>query len=452
MKNIIIFVLALIMLSGCESQLDKVFPKNAIPLDKMSPEDIEKLMNGVYAEIENFQFNGWFDFDYKGENFREGPGFVLIDPMMMTPNDGDIRSRWQTSFLTLNQVNALIESFEAVSKNMTAKEKHIGGTGYYFRALIYYNMAIRWGNVPILDKQEEGTIPISSEAEVWTFVESNIEKALELLTTFEDSYYVSKEAGHALAARIYLARNNKAKALEHADNVLVSNSFQLGNTSENFAKIYVTDEKSKETIFGLANKRTTSQKLFSNKLNDTDPTWDYSPSLEAFQTLFIDDNTLNRKGDIRGKATFSNDDKRVIKFPNGIAGQQLVPTPDQTNTPIVVSRLAEMYLIKAELLGANDGADTLLEFLGKRYTTIPSKANIQELSALDYQNLILDERRREFYGEGYRWYDLKRTNRLDLFKSLNGRNYLMYYPIPQNEIDLAGTEAYPQNAGYPGAK
>ena len=40
------------------------------------------------------------------------------------------------------------------------------------------------------------------------------------------------------------------------------------------------------------------------------------------------------------------------------------------------------------------------------------------------------------------------TNRLDLFTSLNGRNYLMYYPVPQSERDLAGAENYPQNDGY----
>jgi hypothetical protein len=72
----------------------------------------------------------------------------------------------------------------------------------------------------------------------------------------------------------------------------------------------------------------------------------------------------------------------------------------------------------------------------------------QTLTDREYQDIILDERHREFYGEGFRWYDLKRTNRLDLFTSLNGRNYLMYFPIPQNERDLAGHDNYSQNTGY----
>ncbi|MBB4036304.1 hypothetical protein GGR21_002206 [Dysgonomonas hofstadii] len=452
MKKIIIFLTLLLAITGCESQLDKMLPRNAIPLDEMTADDIEKLMTGVYAEIERQQFNGWFDFDYKAENYKEGPGWVLTDPVMMTPGDGDIKNRWQTSFVVLNQVNALIESYEALSGAPTAKEKQIGGTGYFFRALIYYDMAIRWGNVPILDKQNENLVPISQEENVWAFTEGNIEKALSILQGFTNSYYVSLEAAQALAARIYLARGNKTKVLENVNAVLLNNNFILANTSEEFASIYVTDAKSKETIFGLANKRSTGQLVFSQKLNDVDPTWDYSPATDVFQSLFADDNILNRKGDRRAKATFSSDDKRVIKFPNGISGQQLVPTPDQANTPIVISRIAEMYLIKAELLGPVDGADILLAFLQKRYDNVPTNAAIQALSESDFQDLILDERHREFYGEGYWWFDIKRTGRLDLLKTLNGRNYLMYYPIPQNEIDLAGTTAYPQNPGYAGAK
>ena len=111
----------------------------------------------------------------------------------------------------------------------------------------------------------------------------------------------------------------------------------------------------------------------------------------------------------------------------------------------MVTRVAEMYLIKAEALGAVNGLATLKEFMNKRYATVLLPSNMTDA---EFQNQILDERHRELYAEGQRWYDLKRTNRLDLFSSLNGRNYLMYYPVPQSERDLAGEENYPQNEGY----
>jgi len=194
----------------------------------------------------------------------------------------------------------------------------------------------------------------------------------------------------------------------------------------------------------LANIRTTGLLLLFQDLNDTDQTWPYAPTEECYDNLYAD--TAEKSNDIRKEAVFSPvDDQRVVKFPNGLPGQ-FIDNDNATQSPIIVTRIAEMHLIKIEALkNTSGGRQALTSFLEKRYATVTLPTS---MSDLEFQNFILDERHREFYGEGFRWYDLKRTNRLDLFKSLNGRNYLMYFPIPQNERDLAGYENYPQNTGY----
>ena len=136
----------------------------------------------------------------------------------------------------------------------------------------------------------------------------------------------------------------------------------------------------------------------------------------------------------------------MIKFPNGETGQQLITTTNADATPVIVSRLSEMYLIKAEAQGVGIPAQTTLTpYFAARYTTPPTSGFVAALNATEFQNLILDEKHREFYGEDYRWFDIKRTKRLDLLPSLDGRNYLMYYPIPLLALDLA---KYTQNPGY----
>jgi hypothetical protein len=111
-----------------------------------------------------------------------------------------------------------------------------------------------------------------------------------------------------------------------------------------------------------------------------------------------------------------------------------------------VLRYSEILLMKAEAQGAGaDAAATLKPYFTNRYATSPAEASIAALNVTDFQNLILIERRKEFFGEGQWWYDLKRTGRTDLLTTLNGRNFLMYYPVPQSQKDIAG---YTQNDGY----
>lgn len=55
-----------------------------------SESDLTKLLNGVYAEMEELVFKFYMDGDVKGENFKAGPGFSMNDPMSMAPSSKDV--------------------------------------------------------------------------------------------------------------------------------------------------------------------------------------------------------------------------------------------------------------------------------------------------------------------------------------------------------------------------
>lgn len=248
----------LLSVTGCSGMLDDIRPKDKIPQDQLTEDDLGKLLNGVYAEMEELVFKFYMDGDVKGENFKAGPGFSLNDPMLMAPSSSDVLDKWQKSFTTLKQINFLVENFEASDNTDSKLVRQVGGTAYYFRALIYYNLVTRWGGVPILPKRTYDVVPISPEADVWNFILEDLQKAENLLPNFTDRFYVSLSACEALYAKVYLALKNYEQADIYASKVLANSSFALSTNSEEYASPFISNTSSKEVVFALANKRSSS--------------------------------------------------------------------------------------------------------------------------------------------------------------------------------------------------
>ncbi len=455
-RILLYFIPAIMMLTGCSGALDDIKPRHAIPQEDVTESDMSKILNGVYSSMEYYTYQLWFNDDIQGENFATSTGVTpMLDPCNMSPenvnSNVNILSYWRNSFSTLYQVNYLLGMYENSSDKDNVTLREIGGACYYFRAFIYYRLAVHYGNVPVVKECTDDIIAISPEKDVWAFIESDLSKAHECTTGTSTKWYVSADAINALAARVMLFQGKKEEAAGYALEVLKNTAYSLSKNSMEYSSIYLPNSSSNEIIFGYVNNtRTSSYCNFAGVVNDVDGNWDYSPAKDCFDNLYSDVTSgAVRCGDIRKVAVFSSrsgENNRVIRFSNG--QQQLAVNEDYLHTPVVVSRIAEMYLVAAEGLGKENGAVWLHKFLSSRYLLALSENDIKNLSDIEYQDLSLDERRREFYAEGMRWQDVKRTGRYDLLNTLDGRTYLMYYPIPQAEIDIAGTAAYPQNPGY----
>lgn len=442
MNRILMFGACVLLLAGCAGQLDDIRPKHAISSEAVSEADLSKLTNGVLNKMENLTVSFWYDGDYHGENLGIGPGGKLIEShnALMSPSNPTSKSRWQTGFVNLMHVNELLKSANSATADNPAT-KQAKGTAYFCRAYIYYNLVTRFGGVPILRNPSMDVIPISKEEDVWSFIISDLLEAEKYLEPVSNVYRPSDEACWALLSKVYLWTGDNTNAVMYADKVIDS-GFSMSRTSEDFASMFVSGNSSKEVVFALANKRTSSFLRIFEQFNDTDLSWSYAVHENLISSLYAD---AIGSGDIRKAATQHGD--RVIKFPNGAKdGVQFVENPEPSASPIVLFRLADVYLTKAEAQGASAGLVTMKTFMENRYASVSLPSSMTEK---EFQNLILDENNREFFGEGRRWFDIKRTRRTDLYSSFpeNG-DYLLYWPIPQDEIDLVGKDVYPQNKGY----
>ena len=447
-KKILMILGVVVMLSaGCSSMLDEIAPKHAIPSESVTEGDLDKLTNGMLYQLESYVTWAWNDGDLLAENFGDGPGFTMSDVHSETESTSSetAKSRWTTAFTRINfQNEVLVSAGEAapVSRSVRAAK----GTAYFCRAYLYYQLVIRYGNVPILTSPTMDVVPLSDQQMVWKQIESDLKSAEEYLEPFTSMYYPSDEACWALLSKVYLWMGDKANAVIYADKVIDSPAnFAFETNSNGYAGMFLSGTTSKEIVFALANKRNSNWLRLFTTLNDTDASWNYSMATDLRQTLFAD--SPFKSSDIRKAPTYNDAfPTRIIKFPNGAKDMgQFIDNENASSSPLVLFRLADVYLTKAEAQGASDGLATMQTFLENRYESVNLPSSMTDR---EYEDLVLDENQREFYAEGRRWFDIKRLGRTDLYKTWNGRDFLLLWPVPQDERDLAGHDNYPQNPGY----
>ena len=129
----------------------------------------------------------------------------------------------------------------------------------------------------------------------------------------------------------------------------------------------------------------------------------------------------------------------------------------QGQRDFILMRLADAYLIRAEAHLKQGNAAQAAEDLNviRRRGAWDGEEASMEITAAEVDiDFILDERARELVGEGHRWFDLVRTNKLvervkahNLDATSNIQPYHVLRPIPLDQIDR--TEGgYEQNPGY----
>jgi hypothetical protein len=142
---------------------------------------------------------------------------------------------------------------------------------------------------------------------------------------------------------------------------------------------------------------------------------------------------------------------------------------DPSTRPVVLWRFSDVYLLLAEAelkLGDLTDAAKYINVIRERAAYQKTNTALQNQAAAAAMDItpsqvtldfLLDERTREFYGEGIRWWDLVRTGtlleRVQAWNPVEAgahlQSYMVLRPIPQSEIDaVTSGPKFPQNTGY----
>jgi len=313
--------------------------------------------------------------------------------------------------------------------SQTASKNRYLGEAYFTRAFAYFTMCRVWGDIPLVLENTEATVSQqyvrSPQITVLKQAIADLTKATQYLNWKDNAsanrvVRADKGSAYALLAHIYAWIGDYDSCNAACDAVINSGSYSLMSAAS-FMDIY--KGQSQESIFEIA-QNTIGESSNANDsytlagatltapyIQRTVPAWVIDGSKVA--TLYADTNDVRLKnGFIRissGTTSFYECIKYTnIQSVNGNANYQV------SFNNIIIFRLADIDLLKAEALCAKAAPDygTALSLVNKVRAARNAVA-IAGVTGTDVLQTVTDERGRELFLEGHRFYDLVRLERIN---------------------------------------
>lgn len=360
---------------------------------------------------------------------------------LLADNQIVLTNLWKSAYTYIYQCNICVEGLQKSTGVSASLNARLTGEVKFIRALCYFYLVNLYGDVPLAlstNADKNAVLPRTPFDAVYDQIVNDLLSATDLLTNDNSNTYPSQLAAQALLARVYLHRQQWDKAESFSTVVINSGKCSLQN---NLASVFKSG--STETIFQLApvlaNINSVEGLIFIPASASSAPAYAIKTDLvSAFEP-----------NDLR-KTNWLNSSKvgsQTYYYPYKYKVRSSATLTEYN----VILRLAEQYLIRAEARAhQNKVADAVSDL-----NTIRSRAGLPSLSsAISNDSCIVAverERRTELFAEwGYRWFDLKRTNRADaILSAVKGGNWNTndrLYPIPASEIETDPNLS--QNPGY----
>ncbi len=426
-KTAIILGFAALLSLSCNKDLD-LYPHSSVSPDGVTVSDLPSMRTGMYNRVQTDpSLYTYIGFDFLGGDmiYSQSASPAQTIQTYMTATSGHMSNPWNGIYEALYQVNNVLHVCERFPEDANANL--YAGECHFFRALLYTDLVIRYGDVPLLKENTVEKVARAPKAEVWSFIDGEIALAEKMVTTKKSDYMVSADAVQALKARVLLYEGKKAEAARVAEALIASGRYSLDDPDNIWGTVSGRQEASanKENIFSFANVATEDgfylgTQLFTYGYVNGGGGWYYLT--DEFYASF-EENDIRKTKYIYVEST---DPKIQYHYClNKYRGGQ------KFTSPIPVFRISEMYFIAAEGQGVA-GMKRLNEFRATRGlgpVTVSTEAE-----ALD---AVLKERQHELVGEGHRWYDLVRTGKfVSTIHSPEVQDFHCLFAIPQTQITI----------------
>ena len=514
MKKIFgILIVSLALFVSCTNDLLEPFTPGSlteeVAITKSS--DLVNLVNSSMNLMTNraeYVFSSVFT-DEAAPGFNNGGQGITEDYVfLMNVDNESARLIWQSQYFGLARVNRVLTFAGQVVATSPADQQLINRSkaeALVLRALAHLKIMSYFSPNPKDDAALAGVLadriilttdkPLrSTNAQFYTLIHADLDAAIAIFnantaTAYTNkTYYPSKVLAQALKARAYALKGDYPNAEIFANTVINTSGITLANTQAQYNAVFHTHSESANTEVIFRFRRTVQQNVQTTNLNNGwvsvanrrngSPFYEVSRALYNKLAAVPNDFRLNTIVHLTGTspslidpnyatATDVRNSDIIVLQKHG--GQSAVTAANGFNPDFMVSRLSEMYFIRAEaraaasdLVGVGTNLKAILDARFPTAQVAPIFANPQAA-----WKGILDERRKELAFEGFRFIDLKRIGTLAgagldrdaaeyassawSFPAGNPSNlplssFKFALPIPQVEVN--GNALIQQNSGY----
>lgn len=349
----------------------------------------------------------------------------------------------------IRDCNLIIENMEQQDSELGKK---ILATSYTLRAVCYYNL-LRWFcepydashaanqlGLPLIDHFDmEAKVNRSDLKKTVDFIEADLKRGIRF-NLQDDIYRFKAEVAKAYLAKLYFWSQQWEAMIPLAEEVLTAFPLLEGDA---YVKMIQDKNTAQTNVLIRSYIYRSGEDDGEIQASTAAP---YRPVSKTFMDLFPE-----KEADIRYTLSFNS--KR-----------------EETKVLRARVRSAEMVVMLAEAyahLGDTENALKYLNLLRSHRISPYTPYTLENLPEIDPKALIqvdatgkplsrlihaiLNERQKEFFMEGDRWFELKRNGRPEFWVAKDGLKYTtqkFMYTAPINKADLALVPGMQQNPGY----
>ena len=491
-NNIIIIILSVFLLIGCNDFLD-IRQEASVPstgLDYTKADNIFLPVSNAYAKLRtgkthSFAYIGAFEITSdnadKGSTPEDNPPMQQIDDFKYEAGNGLINELWEGYFDAVSAANNALYQMPLFEEALQSQENKLytrecAAEAKVIRAYAYFNLTRLFGRVPIIDSlvtsEQLGAMKQAETAALYEFIEKDLKEAIEILPpsyTKDWAGRINKYTAMGIKAKVHLYQSEWDSVASLTGQIIASGRYDL---LSNYREVFSIDgENSRESLFEIQSSTlgaTTGEATFLEYAYVQGPRGNTPSNMQGWGFCTPSQNLIqfftNRGDDIRAATTFLY---RGTKTPEGDSIKVAcnnpvyngkVYTPSSYNNwnyngygfdhNVRILRYSDILLMFAEakMMGASTGDECGLTAL-TAVNKVRERVGLSPLSSVSLQD-IRDERRAELAMEEDRFFDLIRSGQA--VSALSSKGYVEgkhnVFPIPASQMQLNNNLV--QNSGY----